>query len=124
MQTLSERLKKRRIALKMTQTELATKAGVKQQSIQLIEAGVTKRPRFLFEIAMALNCDPVWLQYGTKRGKAAYRGNTVAWQSLKEILRQRYCKCSQHSLMRIIAVVPLRRAQDAEIATVQAVRLI
>ncbi|EOU5288322.1 helix-turn-helix domain-containing protein [Escherichia coli] len=54
MQTLSERLKKRRIALKMTQTELATKAGVKQQSIQLIEAGVTKRPRFLFEIAMAL----------------------------------------------------------------------
>jgi DNA-binding XRE family transcriptional regulator len=71
MQTLSERLKKRRIALKMTQTELATKAGVKQQSIQLIEAGVTKRPRFLFEIAMALNCDPVWLQYGTKRGKAA-----------------------------------------------------
>ncbi|WP_426097947.1 helix-turn-helix domain-containing protein [Escherichia coli] len=42
MQTLSERLKKRRIALKMTQTELATKAGVKQQSIQLIEAGVSK----------------------------------------------------------------------------------
>ncbi|HAG8566967.1 TPA: helix-turn-helix transcriptional regulator [Escherichia coli] len=41
MQTLSERLKKRRIALKMTQTELATKAGVKQQSIQLIEAGVS-----------------------------------------------------------------------------------
>ena len=53
-----------------------------------------------------------------------YRGNTVVWQSSKEILRQRYCKCSQHSLMRIIAVVPLRRAQDAEIATVQAVRLI
>jgi len=71
MQTLSERLKKKRVQLKMTQTELANKAGVKQQSIQLIEAGVTKRPRFLFEIAMALNCDPVWLQYGTKSGKAA-----------------------------------------------------
>lgn len=53
-----------------------------------------------------------------------YRGNTVALQSLKEILRQRYCKYSQHSLMRIIAVVPRRRAQDAEIATVQVVRLI
>lgn len=71
MQTLSERLKKKRVSLKMTQTELANKAGVKQQSIQLIEAGVTKRPRFLFEIATALNCDPVWLQYGTKSGKAA-----------------------------------------------------
>ncbi|HGX0264338.1 TPA: helix-turn-helix domain-containing protein [Escherichia coli] len=69
MQTLSERLKKRRIALKMTQTELATKAGVKQQSIQLIEAGVTKRPRFLFEIAMALNCDPVWLNSHSSNGQ-------------------------------------------------------
>ncbi|MDQ9205553.1 helix-turn-helix transcriptional regulator [Cronobacter sakazakii] len=55
----------------MTQTELANKAGVKQQSIQLIEAGVTQRPRFLFEIAQALNCDPAWLQYGNKGGKAA-----------------------------------------------------
>lgn len=71
MQTLSERLKKKRVQLKMTQTELANKAGVKQQSIQLIEAGVTKRPRFLFEIAMALNCDPAWLQYGSNSGKAA-----------------------------------------------------
>lgn len=71
MQTLSERLKKKRVSLNMTQTELAKKSGVRQQSIQLIEAGVTKRPRFLFEIAMALNCDPAWLQYGTKTGKAA-----------------------------------------------------
>ena len=71
MQTLSERLKTKRVSLNMTQTELATKAGVKQQSIQLIEAGVTKRPRFLFEIAIALNCDPVWLQYGAKDGHAA-----------------------------------------------------
>lgn len=46
MQTLSERLKKRRIALKMTQTELATKAGVKQQSIQLIEAGVRQTIKY------------------------------------------------------------------------------
>ncbi len=51
-------------------------------------------------------------------------GNTVVWQSSKEILRQGYCKCSQHSLMRIIAVVPRRRGQDAEIATVQAGPLI
>lgn len=71
MQTLSERLKSKRVSLKMTQTELATKAGVKQQSIQLIEAGVTKRPRYLFEIATALHCDPIWLQYGENDGHAA-----------------------------------------------------
>ncbi|MCW0353982.1 helix-turn-helix transcriptional regulator [Pantoea ananatis] len=64
MQTISERLKQKRSELKMTQSELALKAGVKQQSIQQIEAGITKRPRFLFEIASALQCDPVWLQYG------------------------------------------------------------
>ncbi|HDU8042147.1 TPA: helix-turn-helix transcriptional regulator [Cronobacter sakazakii] len=71
METLSERLKKKRLERNMTQTELASKAGVKQQSIQLIEAGVTQRPRFLFEIAQALDCDPLWLQYGRKGGDAA-----------------------------------------------------
>ncbi|PKH21455.1 transcriptional regulator [Enterobacterales bacterium CwR94] len=64
MQTISERLKQKRSELNMTQSELAIKAGIKQQSIQQIEAGVTQRPRFLFEIANALHCDPVWLQYG------------------------------------------------------------
>ena len=71
MKTLSERLKKKRLELNMTQDELATKAGVSQQSIQLIEAGETKRPRFLLEIAKALHCDPSWLQYGDSGGKAA-----------------------------------------------------
>ena len=71
MKTLSERLKKKRLERNMTQTELASKAGVKQQSIQLIEAGVTQRPRFLFEIAQALDCDPLWLQYGRKGEDAA-----------------------------------------------------
>lgn len=71
MQTISERVKDKRLALKMTQSELAAKAGVKQQSIQLIEAGVTKRPRHLLEIAIALNCDPSWLQFGRQ-------GSTVA----------------------------------------------
>lgn len=70
MQTIKERLKKKRLELAMTQAELAEKAGVKQQSIQLIEAGVTKRPRYLFELANALECDPGWLLYGSKSGQA------------------------------------------------------
>jgi len=71
MQTISDRLKQRRMELNLTQTELAVKAGIKQQSIQQIEAGLTKRPRFLFEIANALQCDASWLQYGTNRDSAA-----------------------------------------------------
>ncbi|KQN53183.1 helix-turn-helix domain-containing protein [Erwinia sp. Leaf53] len=71
MQTISDRLKQKRSELNLTQSELATRAGVKQQSIQQIEAGITKRPRFLFEIAKALHCDPVWLQYGSGSTHAA-----------------------------------------------------
>ncbi|HAS1170458.1 MULTISPECIES: helix-turn-helix domain-containing protein [Enterobacter] len=68
MQTIKERLKMKRLEHEMTQAELAEQAGVKQQSIQLIEAGVTKRPRYLFELAKALDCDPGWLLYGKTSG--------------------------------------------------------
>ena len=71
MQTISDRLKQKRAELNMTQTELAIKAGVKQQSIQQIEAGITQRPRKIFEIAKALNCDASWLQHGNGVSSAA-----------------------------------------------------
>ena len=71
MNTISSRLKQKRSELNMTQSELAVRAGIKQQSIQQIEAGTTKRPRFLFEIARALDCDPGWLLYGVKPEQAA-----------------------------------------------------
>jgi len=71
MQTISERIKQRRSELSMTQIELAEKTGVKQQSIQQIEAGVTKRPRYLLELAQALNCNPHWLMYGESNNTAA-----------------------------------------------------
>ncbi|CNC99586.1 MULTISPECIES: helix-turn-helix domain-containing protein [Yersinia] len=71
METISERLKQKRSELNLTQAELAEKAGIKQQSIQQIESGATKRPRFLFEIASALQCEPSWLLYGPPTTKAA-----------------------------------------------------
>lgn len=71
MNTISQRLKQKRLELNMTQAQLAEKAGMKQQSIQSIESGSTKRPRFLFELAAALQCDPIWLMYGNKGKRAA-----------------------------------------------------
>ncbi|ELX9578604.1 helix-turn-helix transcriptional regulator [Escherichia coli] len=70
METISQRLKQKRTELNLTQAQLAEKAGMKQQSIQQIEAGETKRPRFLLELASALGCEPSWLLYG-KVKKAA-----------------------------------------------------
>lgn len=67
MKNLSERIRQRRSALKITQVELAKKTGVKQQSIQQIEAGITKRPRYLLELAKALQCNPHWLMYGEEK---------------------------------------------------------
>ncbi|MDE9443822.1 helix-turn-helix transcriptional regulator [Xenorhabdus bovienii] len=66
METISERLKARRYELNMTQTQLAQLVGMKQQSVQRIEAGLTRHPRFILELSRALNCDPEWLQYGSK----------------------------------------------------------
>ncbi|EPE2779737.1 helix-turn-helix domain-containing protein [Morganella morganii] len=61
---LSERVKARRVELNLTQSKLASMVGLKQQSIQQIESGIVKRPRFIIEIAKALKCDPDWLING------------------------------------------------------------
>ncbi|HCR4029691.1 helix-turn-helix domain-containing protein [Morganella morganii] len=64
MNMLSERVKARRVELNLTQSKLASMVGLKQQSIQQIESGIVKRPRFIIEIAKALKCDPDWLING------------------------------------------------------------
>ncbi|EKT66901.1 helix-turn-helix domain-containing protein [Providencia alcalifaciens] len=66
MNKLSERVKSRRVELNLTQSELADMVGLKQQSIQQIESGLIKKPRFIIEIASALKCEPSWLISGSK----------------------------------------------------------
>ena len=58
MESLSERVKKRRNELNLTQASLAELVGTKQQTIQQVESGLTKRPRKLIELATALQCEP------------------------------------------------------------------
>lgn len=70
METLSDRLKQKRIELNLTQSQLAELSGTKQQTIQQVESGLTKRPRFLVELAQALKCDPLWLLYGNSKKSA------------------------------------------------------
>ncbi|EJD6614106.1 MULTISPECIES: helix-turn-helix transcriptional regulator [Providencia] len=67
METISQRVKSRRGELNLTQAQLAELVGIKQQSIQAIESGATKRPRFIFELSKALKCSAVWLQSGNKK---------------------------------------------------------
>jgi transcriptional regulator with XRE-family HTH domain len=58
MESLSDRIKLRRSQLNLTQAELAELVGTKQQTIQQVESGLTKRPRRLVELAEALQCEP------------------------------------------------------------------
>ncbi|MDA6914816.1 helix-turn-helix transcriptional regulator, partial [Escherichia coli] len=52
--SISSRVKSKRIQLGLNQAELAQKVGTTQQSIEQLENGKTKRPRFLPELASAL----------------------------------------------------------------------
>lgn len=63
--TIAARVLSKRTELGLTQTELAEKAGTTQQAIVQLESGKTKRPRYLPELAKALNCDIQWLLDGT-----------------------------------------------------------
>ncbi|WP_089528511.1 helix-turn-helix transcriptional regulator [Pantoea ananatis] len=69
MNTLSKRVKQCRLALNLSQAQLAKKVGMSQQSMHAIEAGEIQRPRLILELAKELNCDPNWLVYG--EGNAA-----------------------------------------------------
>ncbi|HDL7098248.1 TPA: helix-turn-helix domain-containing protein [Yersinia enterocolitica] len=62
--SLAERAKDRRLALGLTQTEVADRAGVSQQSIEAIESGRTKKPRNILALARVLECDASWLVNG------------------------------------------------------------
>ncbi|MBK5072012.1 helix-turn-helix transcriptional regulator [Budviciaceae bacterium CWB-B4] len=64
MQTLAERVAKRREQLGLSQKTLAEKIQVSQQSINKIESGQTRSPRNLDKLAEALDVSPQWLLFG------------------------------------------------------------
>lgn len=64
MQTLAERVAKRREQLGLSQKTLAEKIQVSQQSINKIESGQTRSPRNLDRLAEALEASPQWLLFG------------------------------------------------------------
>lgn len=70
METISQRIKQKREEMNLSQDQLAKLAGMRQQSLQAIESGATKRPRYLVELATALNCKPEWLLFGDSPNKS------------------------------------------------------
>lgn len=64
MSTLAERLKSRRLALRLTRKALAARAGVTTEHLRYVESGRIQTPHTIRPLAEALRCDPLWLAAG------------------------------------------------------------
>ena len=63
--SLANRVKQARKEARLTQIELAEKAGITQARLSAIETGYTRNPTCVIDIATALMICPIWLQTGT-----------------------------------------------------------
>ncbi|EAO0106739.1 helix-turn-helix domain-containing protein [Salmonella enterica] len=72
--SISSRVKSKRTQLGLNQVELAERVGTTQQSIEQLENGKTKRPRFLPELAVALGTSVDWLLNGSAEVNVKYAG--------------------------------------------------
>ena len=83
--TLADRVIWRRKDLKLTQTELANRAGATRVQIQKIENGKTIRPRNMERIATALEVSQAWLLFGYEELESLSEDSiamAVQWESL------------------------------------------
>jgi transcriptional regulator with XRE-family HTH domain len=94
-----KRVAERRIALGLSQTDLATAAGMKQQGVASIEKGDVERPRKLKEIAETLGVSEDYLLYAkgdltedgasvALRARVAVKLKQLKLESLQSILDQ------------------------------------
>ena len=78
-----------RTALGLTQQEVAGRIGVKQQSIDKVERGETKNPKFLVDLAEVLQVTPGWLRGEAEDGLDAEERHLIAmYERLKPHDRQ------------------------------------
>lgn len=75
----SERIKKRRKELKLSQAQLAELVGNSQKAIAKWETGKTRRPTMLKELAEALRCSQDWLLGGQGSPSIPTRVPIISW---------------------------------------------
>ncbi|NQZ14424.1 MAG: helix-turn-helix domain-containing protein [Alphaproteobacteria bacterium] len=66
MPNLADRLQYIRQIKNLSQAELAEIAGTTQQAIQQAEKGKARQPRYLHNLAMALDLSIEWVLFGTE----------------------------------------------------------
>lgn len=66
MNTIADRLSKRRKELGLTQKELAKRVGLTQGTIGQLERGLLQTTKKIYELAQVLAVDTQWLLFGTE----------------------------------------------------------
>lgn len=61
---IADRVKKRRMELGLSQQEIADFLRIRQPSIQRLEKGLVRNPKYLARLAEILKVTPEWLQFG------------------------------------------------------------
>lgn len=64
MTTIGDRIKKARLAIRMTQTELARRAGVPGATLRDLEDNIATDTTHIAKLAFALGVAPLWLTEG------------------------------------------------------------
>jgi transcriptional regulator with XRE-family HTH domain len=64
VESFGDRIRQRRIELKLSQQELGKRAKVSQGTIAQIETGISQSSARIIDLANALNVSPEWLLYG------------------------------------------------------------
>lgn len=83
MKNLAQRLKFARERLQLTQTQLATAAGLQQTDVSKIERGAIRKTTAIPTLARALQCDPHWLQTGEGEPDWGNHKNTATGPEIK-----------------------------------------
>lgn len=86
MNNLAENMKIRMRELKLTQTELAKKAGISQVTVHKILAGKISNSSRIVDLARALDTSPEWLLYGVGEPTAEYLLNSAPSTRLLPLL--------------------------------------
>ena len=96
-ETLGDRARQRREALKLTPTEVARRvndagrAGVKIQHIQKLEKNKQRNVTYLAELAIALECDPIWLgtgEFSTDADNVDEDRLVIAWEAVQTVIQE------------------------------------
>lgn len=90
METVGDRVRRRRDEMNLSQAELAERAGIPQQTIGAIESKPIRRPQRALEIARALNVDLNWLLTGEEYPSPETLTRESTTQPLDEEIRQTF----------------------------------